>query len=289
MRRAAIATKRHHGPGWIDVPIAEFVSIRTSTVRWLLLGLATLVAGCCTHRRHYPPPTPARLTQQLRGVGQPPPTLRAKAKVDQWTRKGRIKLRVFMLATARGQLRFEAVSPFDTPLVTLTSDGTRFASIDHKHDVFYRGPAKACNIARVFGLALPPREVSRTLTGGTPVIPHERATLRWDRCEGAEVLTLVGSEGRTQRIWLRKRGGKWQVLRSEVRDGDKKVVFELRFDNFRRIQGRWIPWEIKVEQPQRKADLIIRYQKLELGVKIPDAAYQLRVPAGLPVRVLDCP
>jgi hypothetical protein len=255
----------------------------------MLLGLATLVAGCCTHRRSYPPPTPARLTQVVRGVGQPPPTLRAKAKVDQWTRKGRIKLRVFMLATAGGKLRFEAVSPFDTPLVTLTSDGSRFASIDHKHDVFYRGPAKACNIARVFGLALPPREVSRTLTGGTPVIPHERASLRWDRCEGAEVLTLVGSKGRTQRVWLRKRGGSWQVLRSEVRDKDRKVALELRFDSFRRIQGRWVPWEIKVEQPQRKADLIIRYQKLELGVSIPDAAYQLRVPAGLPVRVLDCP
>jgi hypothetical protein len=248
-----------------------------------------LLAGCCTHRRHYPPPTAARLTGVLKAGRGAPVSLRAEAKVDQWTKKGRIKLRVYMLAAPGGHLRFEAVSPFDTPLVTLTSDGTRFASIDHKHDVFYRGPAKACNIARVFGLALPPREVRRTLLGGTPVIPHRRATLRWDRCEGAEVLTLSGRGGRTQRIWLRRKRSSWQVLRSEVRNAKDQVLFELRFERFRRIEGRWVPRVIKVEQPRRKADLIIRYQKLELGVKIPPAAYQLRVPAGLPVRRLDCP
>lgn len=262
--------------------------------RWLPLCLFTLaltagVAGCCTQRRTYAAPTVARLKGVLERPAKPVQTLRAKAKVDQWTKKGRIKVRVFMLATAEGQLRFEAVTPFDTALVTLTSDGTSFASIDHKQNVFYSGPAKACNIARVFGLALEPKAVARALTGGAPLIPHTKSRVTWDKCEGAEVVTLSGQGGLTQRIWMRRRKGQWQVLRSTVRNEKNKVVVELRFERHRRIKGRWIPRVIRFKQPQRKADLIIRYDKLEVDVQIPKEAYRLKAPAGLPERILDCP
>lgn len=259
--------------------------LQTAVVAALATGLG---AGCCTQRRHYPAPTAARLKGLLAPKATFSRALRAKAKVDQWTRKGRIKVRVFMLATDAGQLRFEAVTPFDTALVTLTSDGTNFASIDHKNNVFYTGPAKACNIARVFGLALEPRAVARALTGSAPLIAHTSAKVSWDKCEGAEVLTLSGKGGLTQRVWMRNKGGGWQVLRSTVRDAAKRVVVDLRFERFRRMSGRWVPRVIKVKQPKRKADLIIRYDKLELGVDIPDSAYRLKAPSGLPERVLDC-
>jgi len=262
---------------------------RLFLVLFFTLALAGTWTGCCTLRRHYPAPTAAQLQTVLSRPARPVQTLRAKAKVDQWTQKGRIKVRVFMLATAKGQLRFEAVSPFDTALVTMTSDGTSFASIDHKQNVFYSGPAKACNIARVFGLALEPRAVARALTGGAPLIPHTRRRVTWDKCKGAERLTLSGKAGLTQRIWMRRRKGAWQVLRSTVRNAKDKVVVELRFEGHRRMKGHWVPRVIRFKQPQRKADLIIRYDKLELDVKIPDSAYHLPVPSGLPERVLDCP
>jgi hypothetical protein len=253
------------------------------------LGLcALLVPGCCTHRRGYGAPTAARLVATLQRPAVPVGSLRAKAKVDQWTKKGRIKVRVFILATAAGKLRFEAVSPFDTALVTLTADGQRFSSIDHKNHVFYSGPAKACNIARVFGLALAPAEVARALSGGVPVIAHRQAALRWDRCRGAEELTLSGEGGLTQRIWMRQRGGAWQVLRATVRDAKGKVVVALSFEHHRRHGARWAPDVIKLQQPARGSDVIIRYQKLELDVEIPDEAFRLAAPAGLPERVLDC-
>ncbi|MDX9999726.1 MAG: DUF4292 domain-containing protein [Polyangia bacterium] len=218
----------------------------------------------------------------------PPKTLRARAKVDQWTPKGRIKVRVYLLASGEGQLRFEAVSPFDTPLLTLASSGGRFTSIDHKNNVFYTGPAKPCNIARVFGLALEPREVARALSGGAPLIEHSEALSRWDRCKGAEEVILKGKGGLIQRVWLSRKEGLFRVDRSEVKDSKGKILLSLSFERHRLHGGRWVPEVVKFEQPSRKSDVIIRYQKVELDVEIPSDAYRLSPPAGLPEQEMDC-
>lgn len=249
---------------------------------------AFILSGCCTMRRSYPAPTASTLATQLKTRGASVTSLRAKAKVDQFTRQGRVKVTVYILATGEGKLRFEAVSPFDTTLVTLTADGSDFASIDHRNHVFYTGPAKACNIARVFGLALEPREVVQALVGGAPLIPHREATLRWDRCQGAEKLTLSGEGGLTQRVWLKKTSGVFLVIRSEVRDSRGKVVVLLTFERHRRRGKAWIPQTIRFQQPQRKTDVIIRYEKVDLDVEIPDEAFLLKAPEGLPERELDC-
>jgi len=227
----------------------------------------------------------------LGGRGGQVRTMRAKAKVDQWTQKGRLKVRVYILATAAGKLRFEAVSPFDTALVTLTSDGKNFASIDHKNNVFYSGPAKPCNIARVFGLALHPKAVGLALSGGAPLIPHDKKSVSWDRCRGAEVLRVEDTTKKhVQRVWIqREKSGTWRVLRSTVRDAKGKVMVELVFEKYRKVGGQMLPRVIKFRQAKPKADVIIRYHKQKINVTIPDHAFRLAPPPGLPERILDCP
>ncbi len=251
-----------------------------------------LLAGCpCNKRRTYTAPTPGALVTALAGRGGQVKTMRARAKVDQWTRKGRIKVRVYILATASGKLRFEAVSPFDTALVTLTSDGKQFASIDHKNNVFYSGAAKPCNIARVFGLALEPKDVGLALSGGAPVIPHQKKSLSWDKCKGTEVLRVEDTTKKlVQHIWLqREQSGAWRVLRSTVRDSKGKVLVEMLFEKFRKVGGRMLPRVIKFRQPKTKSDVIIRYHKQKINLPIPDHAFRLTAPPGIPERILTCP
>jgi hypothetical protein len=112
--------------------------------------------------------------------------------------------------------------------------------------------------------------------------------VRWNRCQGAEELTLSGEGGLVQRIWMRRKEGVFLVERSEVRDAKGKVLLTLAFERHRRRGSRWVPEVIKFAQPSRRSDVIIRYQKLELDVEIPEAAFGLSAPAGLPERELDC-
>ncbi|MFH2007302.1 MAG: DUF4292 domain-containing protein [bacterium] len=261
-------------------------------MRIVILFLTTaLLAGCpCTLRRSYTTPTGKDLLQTLAERDQRVRSMRAKVKVDQWTTKGRVKVRVYILTTAAGQLRFEAVSPFDTALVTLASDGAQFSSIDHKNNIYYSGPAKPCNIARVFGLALEPREVARALSGGAPVLRHDKVSLSWSKCKGAEVLKLEDQKQQlVQRIWMKRERGRYRVLQSTVHNAKGQLLFELKFEKFRRISGRMVPRVIKFRQPQRKADVIIRFAKQELNVSIPAEAFRLTAPPGIPERLLTCP
>ena len=254
--------------------------------------LVLLLAGCpCTIRRTYTAPTAGALISTLASRGGQVKTMRAKAKVDQWTKKGRIKVRVFILTAAGGKLRFEAVSPFDTALVTLTSDGQQFASIDHKNNVFYSGAAKPCNIARVFGMALHPKDVVLALWGGAPVITHDKKSVSWDKCKGTEVLRVEDSKKKlVQHIWIkREKSGAWRVLRSTVRDGKGKLVLELLFEKFRKVGAKMLPRVIKFRQLKTKSDVIIRYHKQKIGLTIPNHAFQLTAPPGVPHRILTCP
>lgn len=251
-----------------------------------------MLTGCpCNIRRTYTAPTPRSLVSALAGQGAQVKTMRTKAKVDQWSKKGRIKVRVYILSAADGKLRFEAVSPFDTALVTLTSDGQRFASIDHKNNVFYSGLAKPCNIARVFGLALHPKDVGLALAGGAPVIAHDKKSVSWDKCKGAEVLRVEDSQKKlVQRIWIRReKAGAWRVLRSTVRDGKGKLMVELLFEKHRKVGGHILPRVIKFRQSNPKADVIIRYHKQKINLSIPDHAFVLAAPPGVPARILTCP
>lgn len=254
----------------------------------LIASLSVLLVGCCTHRRGYETPTASRLLQAATRGETPVTSLRARAKVDQFTRKGRVKVRVFLLAAAGGRLRFEAVSPFDTTLLTLTSDGKRFVSLDHRAQRVLTGPAKACAVARVFGLALKPDQVLEVLTGQIPLISFTTRQVRWDRCKGLERLVLTAADGRVQQVWLRHVGSRFRSERSEVRDARGKLLLSIRFERFRRVGRREVPGRIRFVRPATRADVIIRYDKLSLNVPIPAEAFSLRVPPGLPEGTLDC-
>jgi outer membrane lipoprotein-sorting protein len=259
--------------------------------RILILVLAgALLGACCTLRRSYPAPTSAALLAALDRRDAGLTSVRGKAKVDQFTPKGRIKVLVYVLATREGKLRFEAVSPFDTALATLVSDGKRFTSIDHQNHRRYVGEAKPCNIARVLGMALQPTEVARALFGGAPRQAHDTASVSFDRCLGAEVLTLRNAkEGTVQRIHLRRLpNDRYQVLQVSIQ-GRTGLLLELRYEDFRTIKGQLLPRVIKFRQGEKGSDMIIRYSKQEPNVDLPDAAFVLPDAGNLPEEEVNCP
>jgi len=49
-----------------------------------------------------------------------------------------------------------------------------------------------------------------------------------------------------------------------------------------------LPRVIKFRQTKPKADVIIRYHKQKTNLVIPDHAFVLQAPPGLPERILNC-
>src|SRR6266511_2792363 len=195
-----------------------------------LLTIVTLGASGCPKPavRPYAPPTPEQLLEALRARAEKLQTLRATAKLDHFANGGeRVRVKVSLLLARRAKLRIAADSPLGGALATLTSDGQRFQLLDLRNNRFLEGPAKACNVARLIRLEIPPEDVVSVLMGEAPLPTEARIKgAGWDPDDGGrEVLTLAMADGGEEIIKLDARDKSWDVRRAERRGPDGKVLW----------------------------------------------------------------
>lgn len=258
-------------------------------VRASLICGALGLGGCPKPAvRPYPPPSGEELLAALRARAEHLRTLRATAKVDHFANGGeRVRVKVNLLLARGGKLRIEADSPLGGSLATLTSDGTRFALLDVRANRFLTGPAKACNVARLIRLALPPDDIVAVLMGGAPLSGTIKG-VDWDPSNGGrEVLTLALPDGE-ETLKLDARDKRWDVVRAERRDAGGHVLWRATNDGFKDRGEFRLPDVIDVEEPPHGADAEIKFRSFEPNVDIADDLFRLPAPEGITPEVADC-
>lgn len=253
-----------------------------------IVALATLRAGSCLRvERPYPAPTPQKLIAALIHQRSRLTSLRAEARTTHWGSRGKVRGTVRMMAARDGQVRFDVVSPFDTPLATLVCRDGRFALLDARNNRHFYGPASPCNLARLLHVHLPPTEVLVLLGGSTPLIKYFKESVHWDDRASLEILTLEG-EGLTQIIRLRGSPKRFELRSSEIRDTKGNVVFETVPSAYREISGIRLPRRLYIAQPKVHAALQLEFKHEEVNLALPASAFDLPVADGLPSQRVDC-
>jgi hypothetical protein len=254
----------------------------------VLLALVCVGASCGGVR----PPRDAitdsaEMLRLLGGIRGRARSMRARGKADHFGPEGRVRGTVYFFVEASGRLRFEALTPMDTPAASLASDGTSFSLLDAREHVYYSGPALPCNIARLLRIPMEGRDVAAILLGGTPLIEHDSADLSWDD-DGYYRLQLRRSrDGVRQKIEIAPERSRLDVLASEVRDR-RGVVWRVEFEDLTRVGGVPFPKKIHFVNSREDADVMVRYDQIELNPTLPEDAWTLTRPTGMPVRRLDC-
>jgi outer membrane lipoprotein-sorting protein len=265
--------------------------LRASLIcRALLLAAMPFVAACPKPAvRPYPPPTAEELMAALRARADHLKTLRATAKVDYFENEGnRVKIKVNMLLARGGKLRFEADNPLGGALATLTSDGHQFSMLDLRSNRFLTGPAKACNVARLIRLAIPPDDVVAVLMGGAPLDGTVKG-VTWDPSDGGrEVLTLSLADGGEETLKLDAHDKRWDVVRAERRDAAGKVLWRVTNEGFADHGGVRLPSTSDVQEPPHGADAEIKFRSVEPNVDIADDLFRLPPPEGMTPEPADC-
>jgi len=254
-----------------------------------ILALLFLRGASCTRiERPYKAPTAGEVFAAVVIRGQQVRSLRAETRMAHQSSQGKVKATVRLMAERGGKLRFDAVSPFDTPLSTLVSDGKQFALVDARQNRHFHGPAKPCNIARLARVVLAPDDVLTILGGSTPLIAHQKKDLAWDGRAGAEVLTLQG-EKLVQTIRLDGHHRNWDLVSSEIRSRQGgQVVLSIEASSFRKKAGLRAPARIHMKQPQHQTEVWVTFKKQELNLKLPQEAFTPPAANGLPSQRVDC-
>lgn len=257
----------------------------------VVAALVPLVAGCPKPAvRPYAPPSADELMAALRGRAEHLKTLRATAKIDYMANGGdRAKVKVNMLLARGGKLRFEADSPLGGALATLTSDGQQFSLLDVRANRFLQGPAKACNVARLLRIVMPPDDIVSILMGGAPLAGTVKG-VSWDPNNGGrEVLTLALPDGGRQIIQLDAKDKRWDVMRAERRDAAGKVLWRVTNDGWKdRDGGVRLPDVEDVEEPPHGADAEIKFRSVEPNLELDEKLFRLQAPEGVAVEPADC-
>lgn len=253
--------------------------------------VAVVLAGCPKPAvRPYPPPTGEELLAALRARAEHFKTLRARAKIDYMAHGGdRARLKMNLLAERPDKLRVEADSPLGGALSTLTTDGTEFALLDVRNNRFLQGPAKACNVARLIQLAIPPADVVAVLMGGAP-LDGKVAGVSWNPHNGGrEVLTLALPDGGREILELDAGDKRWDLMRAERRDAAGTILWRVSDDGWKdRDGGVRLPDVEDVEQPPRGVDVEIKFRSVEPNVALPDELFRLPPPEGITPEAADC-
>jgi hypothetical protein len=212
-------------------------------------------------------------------------TLRAETLSDARIGDERANLTVYILAGWGGRLRYMAMNPGGGAMAAdLASDGSQFCFIDANHNCGECGPATPENVGQLLRVVMQPDDVVAMMFGGTPLLTGAKATLGWDTDGGHELLDLAAADGSRQHIVLDGVGHRWDVLSSEVRGSDGKLVFRIRHKDFHAVKTATgatvrVPGKSFFEQPGN--DALIRWKEQEVDVELDESKFRMSVPDGL--------
>lgn len=214
-------------------------------------------------------------------------SLRASATIEQVDHGKRLRGRAYVFMKRPASIRFDAMSPVDTPLAILTADPVSFALLDATKDAFFTGPPAACNVARLLGIPMPPDAVADMLSGIPPLIEATDRRLEW-KMKGYHLLTLRSGELK-QQVQIVTGVLGVNALRSVVWRG-KSIVYDLRFMKRGAVgkSGHSLPRTISFSMPQDSRAVVLTYRDVTIDPDIPDGTFSQSPPPGLAVHHVDC-
>jgi hypothetical protein len=249
---------------------------------------------------------PIRALDAHRAMRSHARSIRAEARVEQWGEEGRIRGTVMMFVERPESVRFDAMTQFG-PAVILTSDGERFALTDLRENRYLEGPTCPQNIERLLGIPMSGEDVTLFLMGDSPRLDTDNRGISCTG-DGTYLITLLAESGRRQEIELLVRP--WDVehdappseqrlrmLRSEVFAADGSTEWRATYEDWTVVVdpesgdrgiGVALPMKVRFEHPERGADTTVRFQEIDLNVRVPPGAFRQSPRPGIPPEEVSC-
>jgi hypothetical protein len=225
-----------------------------------------------------PPPDPGALYIQAKKAHQVPETLSADAKafVEAPQNAGRYSLHLSVKRPA--SLRLEALSPMGDPVAILVADQGRFALLDLRNNVFYRGPATPANLSRLIPAPLRDEEIVALATGDIPELPGGRPESAAREGDGYRL--VITSPRMRQEVVL---GGDLRLVQVRRMDASNNLLWSVGLDEHDDSSGAQVPRLLHLEAPPDKIKVDLRLRSVLAGKPPPAGAFLLGVPAGVRV------
>jgi outer membrane biogenesis lipoprotein LolB len=255
------------------------VKLRLAPGRWRLAVTAAAAAFACSHAPVPvgPPLDPDALLQLIEKAHAEPQTLSAsgKAAVDAPVNGGRYQIQIVVRRPA--SLRIAALDPLGNPAALLVAAGGRFALLDLRSNVFYRGPSTPENLSRLLPEPLRDEELVALVLGAMPPLPGARP-VEAHRAGDGSVLTLE-SGGVRQEVSV---GSDLRIEHVRRFRGDA-LSWAVTLDDFDDASGQQMPRRLRLSAPADRIQVDLQLKERVWGKPTSPAAFQLTPPQGVKI------
>jgi outer membrane biogenesis lipoprotein LolB len=255
------------------------VKLRLAAGGWRLAVTAAAAAVACSHAPAPagPPVDAVALLQQIEKAHAEPQTLSASGKVavDAPQNGGRYQIQIVVRRPA--SLRIAALDPLGNPAALLVADGGRFALLDLRNNVFYRGPSTPENLSRLIPQPLRDEELVALVLGAVPPLPGARPVEAHRAGEGSVLMlesgevrqeVSVGPDLRIEHVRRFRRDAPW---------------WEVSLDDFDDASGQQMPRRLRLSAPAEKIQVDLQLKERVWGKPTSPAAFHLTPPQGVKV------
>ena len=211
----------------------------------------------------------------------------AESTMDYWLGKDRLKGSVLVMGTTGKKVRFNALSPAGGDvLADMACDGASFAYVDKQNNCQLSGPCDRGSIATLLRVEVEPEDFLFFAVGTVPLAGKD-GSVTWDGKTGHEKVTFNGASG-TQTLEVDLRGGRTDVIKSELKDAAGKTVWSIENADFGNVKDsagneQRLPAKTRFKSPNQQADLVVEWGDRTLNPDLTDAAkFQVQIPSGLP-------
>jgi hypothetical protein len=118
--------------------------------------------------------------------------------------------------------------------------------------------------------------------GQTPLVDGATGPVTWDAGRGYLVAELTAPSG-AQSIEIDARDGRFDVVRSELRDPAGNLVWAVDNKDFTVVDGLRVPGSNRFRASGQKSDAIVEYRERDVNVVLPAQAFVLPNITDLPV------
>ena len=245
--------------------------------------------------------------------------VQGEAKIDHFGPRGRIRGTIQLFAVNPARVRIDVLSPLNTMIYTLTSNGKDFQMLDVQEKKFLYGPAKPCNLARMTQVPVPGHVLVWLLRGEAPLLKHERdkPTIKWSE-DGHYQVDISSVNQAQQQLHLEVHPDDFDKPYAEQRLRVTRVVtsqrgvivFDAELDRHEAAKTlpprvdedglskpippsggactAEIPRSIQIKVPSSGDDVVFQHKTVGFNPPIPAGAFSQEVPAGVRKMFVNC-
>lgn len=252
----------------------------------LLLVLS--LAACAKPGRTIPPapPTPAieKFMERLEPEKSKVFSLEGRMSIKINSPSGKNSSTQLILLQRPSSIRLDAVTPFGSPVLTLSTNGDTIDILYHKKKRFFTGDARSRNVSAIFPATLSIKDLTLILSGQIPLIGFDRDSLKTRIEDGRYRITMLG-DGIKEEIYCDMET--LDPLEGVIYGPGGETVLAVSMGKYKVFDNLRLPTRIKTSLPLESYTMEVSYSNLSPNSILPGELFVVKPPQGVEIEELE--